>query len=233
MAARQEDFDGAREAIREAETLGCSPGQVQMLHGQAALYQDQLPLAIKHLEEAVELLPDSVAAWSMLAVAYQHSGQMADYNRALAEATRLPAVTPEDLLFRGHAESLLDPERGLRTLDESIHRRPSVLARLVRVEVLTMYIMDAPDPKKARLAMEDVHWIKRQFPDNAVALSQSLVVHVMCYFVYGEFQELELRQTALEEGWQDAHALERYPIQPAQLPPAGHSFRPSAGRMSH
>jgi tetratricopeptide (TPR) repeat protein len=124
LAARLEDFDGAREAIREAEKLGCSAGQIRMLHGQVAFYHGNIKDAIDHLTRAADLLPDRVAAWSMLAVAQAYSGRNAEYARALHEATRRPALNAEDFLFRGHAEAQLDAERGLLTLNEAIRRRP-------------------------------------------------------------------------------------------------------------
>src|SRR5262249_47931188 len=151
-----------------------------------------------HLEQAVALLPDSVAAQSMLAVAYGNAARVSDSDRALTEATRLTPLTAEDFLFRGHAESGLDPDRALRSLDEALRRRPTALARLVRIDVLKQSILNAPDPNKARLALEDAQWLKRQLPENALALSQSLKVHLMCYHVFGEFNDPVRCQTALE-----------------------------------
>jgi tetratricopeptide (TPR) repeat protein len=185
-----------------------------MLHGQVALYQGQMKEAINHLQQAVELQPDSVAAWSMLAVAYNIAGRMTEYEQALTMATQLPAVTPEDYLFRGHAEQFLDSDRGLKTLNEAVRRRPSVLARLVRIDALRRNIMDAPDPQKARLAMEEVKWIKRELPDNLMVAIVSASVYLMCYYVFDEFGQPPERQAALEEGWKDAQALERYPLSP-------------------
>ena len=214
LAARQDDFEAAHEAIREAEQLGCSPGQLRMLRGQVALYQGQIKEAIEHLDEAVKLVPDSVAAWSMLAVAHNSAGTHNDFHRALAEAERLLAVTPEDFLFRGHAEAALDPERALQTLDEAVRRRPSVLARLVRVQTLKMNLMDAPRPEQAELAMDDVRLIKRQLPDNPMVLTASLEVHSACFNLFDEFKMEARRQAALDEAWKDARALERFPDLP-------------------
>jgi tetratricopeptide (TPR) repeat protein len=211
LAARLEDFDGAREAIREAESLGCSAGQIHMLQGQLELFQGRGMQAIDHLSRATELLPDSVAAWSMLSVADIESGRATDSYRALSEATRLPAVTPEDFLFRGLAEAQLDPERGLSTLDEALRRRPSVLARLVHTEALRMRLLDVPDVEKAREAMDAARVLKGQLPETARVLSLTAMVHLGCYQVFDEFQQSELRRAALEEGMKDARALERYP----------------------
>ena len=187
LAARLEDFDGARHAIREAESGGCSAGQVRMLQGQLELYEGHDMKAIEHLTKAVELLPESVAAWSMLAVAKRSAGSQTEDQQALARATELVAQSPEDYLFRGHAEIHLDPERGLRSLDEAIRRRPSVLARLVRLNAVRRHLLDVPGLERARQAMEDAKWIKQYLPENPVVLSESLLTHLSCSHVFGEF----------------------------------------------
>jgi tetratricopeptide (TPR) repeat protein len=217
LAARLEDFDGARHAIREAESGGCSAGQVRMLQGQLELYEGHDMKAIEHLTEAVDLLPESVAAWSMLAVAKRSAGSYSEYQQALARATELVAKSPEDDLFRGHAEVHLDPERGLRSLDGAIRRRPSVLARLVRLNAVRRYLLDVPSPERARQAMEDAKWIKQYLPDNPVVLSESLWTHLACSHVFEEFGPSADGQAALQEGWQDARALERFPNLPAAV----------------
>ena len=217
LAVRLEDFDGARHAIRDAERLGCSAGQVNMLQGQLELYQGHDKEAIDHLTKAVELLPESVAAWSMLAVAKMNAGRQTEDEQALARATELVAQSPEDYLFRGYAETHLDPERGLRSLDEAIRRRPSVLARLVRLNAVRRHLLDVPGPERARQAMEDAKWIKQYLPEHPVVLSESLLTHLSCSHVFGEFGPPAERQAALEEGWKDVRALERFPNLPAAV----------------
>jgi serine/threonine protein kinase len=214
LAAHLEDFDGSRQAIREAEKFGCSAGQVRMLQGQLELYQGHVNEAIEHLRAATELLPESVSAWGMLAVAYYQATRHTDYLRALATAGRLPAVTPEDYLFRGHSESMLDAERGLRSMEEAVRRRPSALARLLQTEALWMRLLDVPDVDKAREAMDDIRAIRRQVPETAFILTLSIQVHLVCYQVFDEFHEPALRQAALDEGTKDARALQRYPDSP-------------------
>jgi serine/threonine protein kinase len=211
LAARLEDFDGARQAIREAEGLGCSTGQIQILQGQLALYHGDPTKAIDHLRRATELLPDSVAAWSMLAVAYDYAGRQAEYVSALDKATRLPAVTPEDYLFRGHAESVLDPDRALSTLDEAVRRRPSALASLVHTEALRLRLLNVPDVELAKQIMDDVRALKRQLPENPLVLSLSILIHLTCFHLFNDVQLPALRQTAVDEGMKDAQALVRYP----------------------
>jgi serine/threonine protein kinase len=210
LAARLEDFDGARHAIREAASLGCSAGEVRMLQGQLELYQGHDKEAIEHLTKATDLLPQSVAAWSMLAVAKMSAGSQTESQRALVRAMELSPKSPEDYLFRGHAEAHLDPERGLRSLDEAIRRRPSVLARLVRLHAVRRHLLDAPGPERARQAMEDAKWIKQYIPDHPLVLIESLLTHLSCSHVFGEFGPPPEREAALAEGWKDARALERF-----------------------
>jgi tetratricopeptide (TPR) repeat protein len=217
LAARLEDFERARHAVHEAESGGCSAGHVRMLQGQLELYEGHDAKAIEHLTEAVELLPESVAAWSMLAVAKTRAVSLTEYQQALARATELVAESPEDYLFRGHAEILLDPERGLRSLDEAIRRRPSVLARLVRLNAVRRHLLDVPGLERARQAMEDVQWIKQYLPEHPVVLSESLLTHLACSHVLGEFGSAAERDAALEEGWKDARALKRFPNLPAAV----------------
>jgi tetratricopeptide (TPR) repeat protein len=214
LAARLQDSDGARQAIREAEDLGCSAGQIHMLQGQFELYQGHTNEAIDHLRRAVELLPESVAAWSMLSAAYEQVGRMTEHHRALREATRLPAVTPDDYLFRGQAEGMLDPDRGLDTVDEAMRRRPSVLARLVHTEVLRRQVLETPTLEQAGRAMKGVQAIKEVVPENATVLELSILVHQTCFNVFDEFGQPALRQAALDEGMNDARALERFADNP-------------------
>src|SRR5262249_11137595 len=68
------DLEGADQAIAEAEQAGASPGQLRLRRGQIALHRGQSGDAIRHLKQAVELLPKTVAAWGMLAAAYADDG---------------------------------------------------------------------------------------------------------------------------------------------------------------
>lgn len=210
MMAYLQDFDEANKAIHEAEDLGCSPGQLRILRGQLALYQGQIDEAIEHLKRACELLPDNGAAQSMLAVAYANAGRSGDYYKSLGDALRLTPVTAEDFLFRGHAEALTVPERGLISLDEAVRRRPSTLAHMIRTDTLRFDVLGRPDIEKAKSIMATVEVLKQQFPGNAMVLSLSITVHTACFHVFGLLQQSELQQKARDEGLRDARALEQF-----------------------
>jgi hypothetical protein len=139
------------------------------------------------------------------------AGLVTEYDRELARVLRMPAATPEDYLFRGYAESQLDPDRALASLDEAVRQRPSVLAQLIRLDALRMHILDNPDLEKAREALDDIQSIKRQFPDNAMVRALSITVYTTCYHVFGELRQPALRQTALELGMKEAPALAKDP----------------------
>lgn len=62
LAAMGCQFDEAEEALREAERLGASTAEVRMLRGWIAYFADQTTEAVQHLEQAVDLLPESVQA---------------------------------------------------------------------------------------------------------------------------------------------------------------------------
>ena len=222
LAARLEDFDGARHAIREAERLGCSAGQVNMLQGQLELYQGNDIRSDRPPYEGRGFTPRECGG-VVDALSSENERRPPDRGeQALARATELVAQSPkdqspEDYLFRGYAEIHLDPERGLRSLDEAIRRRPSVLARLVRLQAVRRHLLDVPGPERARQAMEDAKWIKQYLPEHPVVLSESLLTHLSCSHVFGEFGPRAERQAALEEGWKDVRALERFPNLPAAV----------------
>src|SRR5262249_47518802 len=132
LAARGGDFVAAENAVDEAEKLQASPGEVRMLRGQLAIYQYRFPDAIRHLKQAVEVMPQSVAAGSLLGFAYLKAGLFAAMDRLLVQLDQMSPATTEDYLFSGQLQAELDPGRALQTLDEALKRRPdSVLALLV------------------------------------------------------------------------------------------------------
>src|SRR5262249_52054867 len=122
-AAMGGDLEGAEQGIAEAERAGASTGQVQMLRGQIALHRGESQKAMRHLEQAVALLPDSVAARGMLAAAYASDGHWEKFDRTIREMAKLAPSTPEDFLFKGYAEANLDPKLGLQTIQKAFDIR--------------------------------------------------------------------------------------------------------------
>jgi tetratricopeptide (TPR) repeat protein len=214
-AAMGGDLDAAEQATAQAEQAGASPGQVHMLRGQIALHRGQSREARQHLEEAVRLLPKSVAAWGMLAAAYADDGHWERYDKAVREMEQLTPSTPEDFLFKGYAEAYLEPERGLRTIKQAFDRRPMMsIALLLRAEVRAMVAQDTDDLDEAEGAVQDAKYAKELLRDNPTALWVSLEAHLAKAGVHEHRGEEEQRQAELDLAGKDADALKRFTALP-------------------
>jgi tetratricopeptide (TPR) repeat protein len=218
IAAMSGDFPAAERAAQEAELNGASTGQCRLLRGQVAFYQGDNRQAIVHLEHAVALEPDSVAALGMLALALVNEGAPAEQHRVFEQLERRTAITPEDFLFKGLAESAADAKKGLQTLDEAVRLRPnSVAVLLARAEARASSVQQIdPDPKLADEAMLDAMSACRFLPNNAAALRTSLRVHLVAMRVYqdaGPGYATQF-QAAASQAQKDYQALNRF----TQLP---------------
>jgi tetratricopeptide (TPR) repeat protein len=211
VSAMGGDFELADQAIAEAELLGASTGQIRMLRGQIAFFRGQYQESVDHLRQAVELLPESVAARCLLAVAYGAVGHWTKYDHALWEAEQLPAKSAEDFLFKGYAESQTDPGRGLATLQEAFRRRQSIMAHLLRAETEINLATDLADLGKAEqmtdAALSDVHAAKLLLRGNAYALWTSLYAQLAAADIYRQTNRPAKREEALDRAKEDARAL--------------------------
>jgi tetratricopeptide (TPR) repeat protein len=216
LIAMSGDLDGAEKAIAEAEVLGTLPGSVHMVRGQLALHRGDARKAIEHLEQAVKLLPRSVAAYSLLAQAYTWGGQgdrceliFRDY------IEKLPAVTPEDYLFKGLVESGGgDPPRGLKTLDEAIRRRDSPIARVLRADARTSFALATGNVHMAQSAIDDAYVAKAMMPGNAMVIGTELGAHLVATGVFRDAGEKDRADASLGQAGRDAQELERFPALP-------------------
>jgi tetratricopeptide (TPR) repeat protein len=217
LAAMSGDGAGAAEAIREAESLGASPGQTRLLRGQVALHQGEVAAALDHLEEAVRLMPDSVAARASLALAYNYSGQGLRFEQACLELDEMTPDSAEDFLFKALAEGLNRPERALQSLEESIKRRNSILSRSVGAEVRASYALYADDADVAQLALVDAQAAKGMLPGHPVTLARSVNAHLVAAAVFEKQGQVRRSEEALEQARRDAEALKEFPTVPTAL----------------
>jgi tetratricopeptide (TPR) repeat protein len=218
LAAMTGDFDSADKEIDEAELLGASPGQVQMMRGQIAFDRGDSKEAIQHLEMAVKLLPDSVAARALLVRAYRDGGQMDRYIGSMQELERLSPVTPEDFLFKGRAEAWDDPAWGLPDLAEAIRRLPgSSIARLARAEAQVTLAMITVSSGEAELAIQYANTAKDMLPGNPVALFFSMEANLIAAITCGQNGQQERRQATLEQAKRDLDAMEPFGTLPITL----------------
>jgi tetratricopeptide (TPR) repeat protein len=208
LAAMGADTAGAQQAIAEAEVLGASTGQVRLLRGQVALYSGDSKTALEHLEQAVRLMPESVAARATLADAYHSAGRHDRHYEALQGLDQLAATTAEDLLFKGRALSHLDPQQALLFVEEAVRRRDSSVARLIRAGVRMMQAQSTGEPRDAEQALEDVRVATALLPGNPVALGISVGAYLTAAALYDEHGQREKSQAALEQAGRDVRALE-------------------------
>jgi hypothetical protein len=214
-AAMGGDLQAAQQATAEAERAGASTGQVQLLRGQIALHSGKSREARQYLKEAVRLLPGSAAARGMLAVAYASDGHWDRYDWMIREMARFTPSTPEDFLFMGCAEALLDPKLGLQTIQQAFDRRPMMgIALLLRAEVRTLVARDTDDLKEAEGAVQDANYAKELLRDNPAALWVSLSAHLAKASVHDHRKEPDQRRAELELAGKNASTLERFPALP-------------------
>src|SRR5262249_28882589 len=100
LVAFSGDLDQTDEAIKEIEELGGSTGQVYLLKGMVYHFRGEVERSLDHLERAVEMDPDSVAAKGMLAMACLSVGDHARYDRMTTELEAIAPHTAEDYLFK-------------------------------------------------------------------------------------------------------------------------------------
>jgi len=205
------DLDGTEQSIRDAEVAGVSVGELRTLRGELAFQRGAYDDAIQHLEQAVRLSPQSVAAQAMLSYVYGSAGQWKNANRTMQSLEKLSPKTAEDYLFKGLAESAWDPVSGLATLNEGVGRRPTGIARLIRARVRANHAKLTGDLVDAEGAVTDALVAKELLQASPIVLSASIKAHLVAAGAYEESGQLAKRDSVLLQAQADAAALEKYP----------------------
>ncbi len=223
VAVMRGEFGEARDAISETERHDVSPGQLEMLRGLVAAYEGRETDAIKHLKEAVNLLPTSESATvrGLLVLVYESAGQGANELRALEDLKPVDPITQTDYLFKGAAIGKWDPQRGLRLLDQAVvgkKNSTSAVARLLRAATRMALAHDERNPLLADLAIEDVKRARGFFDDSSpVALVDGCWIHQLGAAVYEVAGQAPNQQLALDQARLDAAAASAYPNLPGAL----------------
>jgi tetratricopeptide (TPR) repeat protein/tRNA A-37 threonylcarbamoyl transferase component Bud32 len=217
LAAMSGDDVAATAAIDEAESLGASSGQMHLLRGQVAFQQGNVEAAREHLKRAVSLLPDSVAARAMLALAGHHSGRGTGFDQLALELDAMTPTAPEDFLFKGQVESFTRPEQALQTLDRAGSLRNSVIGWSVRLEARYNHALLTDDVGVAESALKDAEVAKEMLPESPVVLARSVHACLVASGVFAVRGQPERSRAALEQAGRDARALEPFPSTPMAL----------------
>src|SRR5262249_35764670 len=170
IAAMSGDFDDADKAIAEAELLEASHGQVRLLRGFVALHRRDRVKAREHAEQAVKLMPESVAALALLAWIGGASDDGATLAKLRAQADALPMRTPEDYLFRASVEGRDDPARGLKWLDQAGPLLATPIGRLTRAELQCHLAQDTAKVTDGLQAVKDADVAQQLLPKHPFTL---------------------------------------------------------------
>jgi serine/threonine protein kinase len=216
-AAMSGDFDGAEQAIGEAEMLSASTGEVRLLRGQVAFHKGDTLAAIPHLEQAVKLLPESVAARALLALACAESSQTARLEQVYRGLGPMRPSTAEDYLYQGHLEALLRPDGGLDLLDEAVRLRNSVIARALRTETRASRAFYTGNIADAQAALDDAAVARGMLPDHPFVLAQTIFAQLVAAVLYEGMGRQEDRQRLLKQARPDVDKLKRFTSSPMAL----------------
>src|SRR5262245_6910186 len=172
-AAMSGEVERANKAIREAEVIGVERGQVCWLRGLVLYQRSEYGPAIEEFEQAVALMPESVAARALLARSYFnaqiHVGQGITSKSLdmIAEMRRLTPSTPEDYLCRGYALGFFEPGEAMADLDKAVELRDSPFARAFRAHAEWRIALEFGDLPKCERAVADIQRAKVLLPKNA------------------------------------------------------------------
>jgi serine/threonine protein kinase len=212
LVASGGELDKTEEAIKEIERLGASPGQVRLLKGTVYHFRGDTRRAISELEQAMTLLPESVAARALLARSYANNGQWGRSGELLDEIESLSPSSPEDYLFKGYAQGGYSEggQDGIANLTEGIRLRPSPLGRALRAGALADRAHDTGEQKYVEEALRDADAARGMVPDNPRVLCYSAYCRLVAAGIYREANILDKRDAVREDLKRDVQALEPF-----------------------
>jgi tetratricopeptide (TPR) repeat protein len=217
LVALSGNLNGAEVAIAEAERLGALPGQVRFIRGVVSYYAGKQLDAVRHLEVAAELMPDSVAPRAMLATIHGVLGEWEQMERWFREMDAREPKTPEDFLFKSYTVAMDDGRRGLEMLDEEVGRRPSLLGQFLRAQARGRLYMETGQPELAERAAREMSSILVLVPDNPTFLRNGVQVNLAAAGAAKDTGQTQRREEALKEAGRCARELRNH----LHLPSAG------------
>jgi serine/threonine protein kinase len=207
LLATSGDLNGTEEAIKEIERLGASTGQVRLLHGMVYYFRGDTAKAIDELDQAVQLLPESIPARSLLAHSYCDNGQYERGNQVESEIDNLSPSSPEDYLFKGFAPSQ-SPQDRMANLDEGIRQRDSPLGRALRAQFRSDWAYVMRDQVEVEKALADANAALAMADRIPKVLEVSIDTNVIAAVIYQEANLPDQRAAALAIAKRCVHDLE-------------------------
>ena len=212
----QGDFSAANDAIDTAEQLGAPEEWLQWRRGQIACLRGEYDEAIALLEPAVAKMPDNVAARCLLGSAYTWTNEAKAF-QIVAGFDSLVPTTSEDYLYKGLVESLFDPPRGLKRLDEAIALHSSLIAHVTRAGARARFASVTGDLDLIQQAMQDVVAAKSILRGNPAVLGGSVYVHHYAAILFEQNGKTIERDAALRIASADADELKAFPDLPSAV----------------
>ncbi len=209
-AALGADLQAAEKAVAEAEQLGASAGETQMLRGFIDTYTGRVSEAIGRLEEAVRLMPESVSARALLADAYATASDWTAARRVGAEAAALTPRTPEDKLFLGMAIGTFAPAEALPLMDAALAERPSGIGHVLRADVRSALATVTGSVADAEAAIIDAELAKRLLPGNSFPPTTAAFARLAAAAAYRYIGQADKADEQLAAAGREADELARY-----------------------
>jgi hypothetical protein len=206
-AALAADLPAAVKAVDEAELLGASQGEVRMLRGFVAMHNGDGAEAIEHLRQAIRLMPESVSARALLAVAL-FDWQATQF--ALEEAAALTPRTPEDKLFLGSAIGMFRPADGLKLIDEALKGRPLGIGHVLRAYARMNVASYSETIGDAETALADAELVKRLMSDNHTGFMLAAYSQLYAAAANRRAGRMDLWDAHLAAAGREADALAQY-----------------------
>src|SRR5262249_53610163 len=210
-AALAADLPAAEKAVVEAEELGAAVGEIRLLRGFIAIYTGRNPEGVAYLEEAVELMPDSVAPPALLCFAQSMVGDWRAAERLLEQATALTPRTPEDKLFVGQAIGVIRPADGLSLMDQALTERPSAIGHAMRARTQIDLARDTGTVADAEAAVVDAKLAKRLLPRNPFSHDIAADAHMAAAAAYRKAGRPDKEAEHLAAAGREADALGEFP----------------------
>lgn len=157
LAAMQGDRQAVLASVREAKSLGGSPGRLHLLQAQVDMISANFDRALAELESAIKHVPHSLAAHALIAETYARLDNWSKSLEWLDKVRALEASSVDDLILRGRMESYHNAAAAEKTLDQAIAREKSnVVARLIRGTIRTQRAYEECDASHAERALTDL-----------------------------------------------------------------------------
>ena len=183
------DFVAAEVELEKARWLGAPEGWYWLYRGQLALHQGKYAESRQHLRKAEASWPDSTAVTSLALICDRYAGYEQAYLLGVGKLNDRKAVSFEDFLFRGLAQTLAHPEQAIADLKTARTLKPHTkLVGLLMGNALRLSAADEVDPTtaqgKAELAVEETGVSRHDLPRNSFAVSEFIHANVLHANIY-------------------------------------------------